>query len=87
MSINDGSVLYQKGVRRRWRLLFLCISSQRLQKRKNIGPTGIGKYDQQVGSAQCSKGWVHDVDVTSSDPYDAENCGIATAMTFLCMID
>ena len=51
-----------------------------------IGPPGIKKYTGQVGYARCSDAWVHRVD-TYSDTYKPENCGIATAVTFLCMID
>ena len=45
------------------------------------------KYHEQVGYANCAKGWIHDVRVTKHYPYNAQNCGIATALTFLCMID
>ena len=43
------------------------------------------KYERQIGFAQCAKGRINLVQIADLDPVDAQNCGIATALSFLCM--
>ena len=41
------------------------------------------RYHDQIGYATCLHGWI---DMVSVVPY-AQNCGIATVLTELCLID
>ena len=45
------------------------------------------QFENQIGFAMCSNGWIDKVRVKSEPDLDARNCGIGTVFTTLCMID
>ena len=45
------------------------------------------QFENQIGFAMCTNGWIDKVRVKSEQNLDARNCGIGTVFTTLCMID
>ena len=52
----------------------------------NVETDHIRRYKNQLGFSRCGDGNIHELWINQI-PSDARNCGIAKAITFLCMID